>query len=290
MIRAENVAMNDNLTLQKPLRDLNAVAPKRLAFVDLDDTLLGPDKTISRENLAALEALRAAETEIVVASGRHHHNVQLFREIGNLRWIVSSQGGMVGHVQSGKSLREVTLAPELATEICEQGRRLGVSLLAYDREGARAEIPTKWTEFYAAKAGWQPRLGDFRNLPPGGFVKVLWSDEPKRIAQLAEELAPTVQGRFQMLITEPELLEFAAREATKAEGAAALTRHLGLRVEDTIAFGDGNNDVEILQWAGMSVAMAHGRPSARRAARFISPPGPPETAFARAVELVLQDL
>lgn len=269
------------------ITDRNSGAPARLAFVDLDDTLLGPDKTISRENLAALEALRSAGAEVVVASGRHHHNVRLFREIGRLRWIVSAQGGMVGQAESGRSLREVTLAPELARAICERGRQLGVSLLAYDREGAHLETPSQWTDLYAAKAGWQPRRSDLRSLPPGGFVKILWSDEPKRIAELAAELAPEVRGRFQMLITEPELLEFAAAGATKAEGAAALTRHLGLRAEDALAFGDGNNDVEILRWAGTSVAMAHGRPSAQRAARFVSPPGPPETAFARAVELVL---
>ena len=52
----------------------------------------------------------------------------------------------------------------------------------------------------------------------------------------------------------------------------------------TLAFGDGNNDVELLRWAGCSFAMHHGRTSAREAARHVSPAGPPETAFARAVD------
>lgn len=259
----------------------------RIAFVDLDDTLLGPDKKISPLNLKALDSLRAAGVEVVVASGRHHHNVRMFREIGDLRWIVSSQGGMVGHVTSGKNLREVTLDADLAAELCERGRRLGMTLLAYDRDGARAETQTPWTELYARKAGWEPALGDFRALPPEGFVKILWSGEPARIRTLAAELESEMRERLQMVVTEPELLEFTALGATKATGAAALAEHLGLNAGNTMAFGDGNNDVEILQWAGISVAMAHGKSSAHRAARFISPPGPPETAFARAVDLAL---
>jgi len=259
----------------------------RIAFVDLDDTLLGPDKKISSLNLKALDTLRAAGVEVVVASGRHHHNVRMFREIGDLRWIVSSQGGMVGHVTSGKNLREVTLDAALAAELCERGRRLGMTLLAYDRDGARAETQTPWTELYTRKAGWQPELGDFRALPSEGFVKILWSGGPARIRTLAAELDSEMRERLQMVVTEPELLEFTALGATKATGAAALTEHLGLNAGNTMAFGDGNNDVEILQWAGISVAMAHGKSSAHRAARFISPPGPPETAFARAVDLAL---
>lgn len=272
-----------------PEKQKNVRTIQRIAFIDLDDTLLGPDKKISPQNLRALDTLRAAGVEVVVASGRHHHNVRQFQEIGEMQWIVSSQGGMVGHVTSGRRLREVTLDSALAAELCDRGRQLGMTLLAYDRNGARAEIQTPWTDYYAAKAGWQPLLGDFRHLPPDGFVKILWSGEQDRIRALAAELAPEMRKRSQMVVTEPELLEFTALGATKASGAAVLADHLGLDAADAMAFGDGNNDVEILQWAGISVAMAHGKTSAHRAARFISPPGPPETAFARAVVLALTE-
>jgi len=87
--------------------------------------------------------------------------------------------------------------------------------------------------------------------------------------------------------TNPELLEFFAPAANKAVGAQTLANKLGIPAANALAFGDGNNDVELLAWAGRSVAMNHGRESARRAAKFISPAGPPESAFARAVDLAL---
>ena len=58
---------------------------------------------------------------------------------------------------------------------------------------------------------------------------------------------------------------------------------------DVIAFGDGNNDVPLLRWAGLGVAMRHGRPAARAAADFVAPEGDPEAGLARAVSAALAD-
>ena len=87
--------------------------------------------------------------------------------------------------------------------------------------------------------------------------------------------------------TADEILEIAASGTNKALGAQAVARTLGIESQNVVAFGDGNNDVELLAWAGLSVAMSHGRETARRAAKLISPPGSPATAFARAVRAVL---
>ncbi|MGV3532166.1 MAG: HAD family hydrolase, partial [Chthoniobacteraceae bacterium] len=95
-------------------------------------------------------------------------------------------------------------------------------------------------------------------------------------------------GELSVLETSPELLEFFSPKANKAVGAQALAARLGISREHTLAFGDGTNDVELLAWAGVSVAMAHGRANAREAAGFVSPEGAPEEAFARAVDLALR--
>jgi hydroxymethylpyrimidine pyrophosphatase-like HAD family hydrolase len=87
--------------------------------------------------------------------------------------------------------------------------------------------------------------------------------------------------------TNHELLEFFAPKASKSFGAKTLAEKLSVNQNETLAFGDGNNDVEILGWAGCSVAMQHGRESARKAAKFVSGDGSPDTAFARAVDMVL---
>jgi hydroxymethylpyrimidine pyrophosphatase-like HAD family hydrolase len=66
-----------------------------------------------------------------------------------------------------------------------------------------------------------------------------------------------------------------------------LAEHLGISTAETVAFGDADNDIPLFEWAGVSVAMPHGWPTAQRHATAIGPEGPPETALARAVDLAL---
>ena len=257
----------------------------KLAFIDLDDTLLGPTKDIDRTNLRALTRLRKAGVQIAIASGRHHRNITGLREIGRQEWVLSSHGSVVRHEQTGEVLAEETITPSLVDRLCARARELGFSLIVYHRDGAFIEHESEWTDLYARNAGWMPNRADFHTLDPAGFQKVLWSDHSNRIRQWAPKLKTEFADQLNVLVTNPELLEFFSVSANKAVGAQTLARKLRIKAEDTLAFGDGSNDVELLRWAGFSVAMNHGQESARQAARMVSPPGPPESAFARAVNL-----
>jgi len=259
----------------------------KLAFIDLDDTLLGPTKHIHRANLGALKRLRRAGVQIAIASGRHHKNITGLREIGQQEWVLSSHGSVVRHEQTGEILAEETIAPALVDRLCARARELDFTLIVYHRDGAFIERDSEWTHLYARNAGWLPIREDFHNLDPAAFQKVLWSDHSDRITEWAPKLKTEFADHLNVLATNPELLEFFSLNANKAVGAQTLARKLGIKPEETLAFGDGSNDVELLRWAGFSVAMNHGQETARRAARMVSPPGPPESAFARAVNLTL---
>src|SRR5690349_14804347 len=92
--------------------------PYRLAAVDLDDTLLGPDKQISAANLAALRALQARGVRIVLASGRRYENMLPFHQQLDLETpIVACQGAFVKDVRTGTVLHQHGLPAELAQEI-----------------------------------------------------------------------------------------------------------------------------------------------------------------------------
>jgi hydroxymethylpyrimidine pyrophosphatase-like HAD family hydrolase len=113
---------------------------------------------------------------------------------------------------------------------------------------------------------------------------------PGRIDEIQPEAEQRFGSEMYVVRTADEILEIAAPETNKLLGAQTVAKVLGIDRRNVAAFGDGNNDVEILSWAGLSVAMDHGRDSARKAAKLISLPGPPGSAFARAVRVVLQGL
>jgi hypothetical protein len=90
------------------------------------------------------------------------------------------------------------------------------------------------------------------------------------------------------MVTNDRYLEFTASGAKEATGVASVASVLGIARERVLAFGDGNNDIPLLGWAGPGVAIPHGRLGACRAAGLIGPEGDPESALARAVDSVVQ--
>jgi len=262
---------------------------KGLAFIDLDGTLLGPDKQVSRANFEALQLLRDAGFATVPASGRHHLNILPFHErVGNLEWSVSSQGAVVKHAATGEQLYEITIPEVDALALYEAARLAGLALIVYHRDGAFIEAESEWTRHYARNANWTPRRANLALLAAEGVQKIVLTNAPEIVEKMRGDLVRVFGDRLYVVVSDDELLEFLSPCANKARGAEALANHLGVAREDTMAFGDGNNDVEILRWAAISVAMDHGRPAARESAKRITPPGTKETAFARAVKLALE--
>ena len=69
----------------------------------------------------------------------------------------------------------------------------------------------------------------------------------------------------------PHFLEFASPDVTKGSGLAFLAEHLGFGAGETVSFGDGENDVELVEWAGYGVAVANAHPRVLEVADFVAP-------------------
>lgn len=275
---------------QTHVRGRVTAAKRRLAVIDMDGTLLSSDRRISWENRSALDRLREAGFEIIIASGRHHRNILRFEpEIGPLSWVISTSGAVVRHAVTGNLLHELTIPEAEALAVQKAARRGGVAVIAYHRDGIFMEAECPASQAYASRAGWKPEPADLAQLAATGLQKLLVSESPEILSEVGAALEKAFADRLYVVWTESDIVEFLSPQANKAVGVEALARELGVDRSDVFSFGDGNNDVEMLAWAGFSVAMAHGQPRALRTARAVTPPGPPETAFARGVELALSE-
>jgi Cof subfamily protein (haloacid dehalogenase superfamily) len=260
--------------------------PYRLAVFDMDDTLLGPDRQLSPENAAALRRLRSEGVEVVIASGRHASNITEFEKgLGLQGWVISAGGAVVSHTESGEVLYEKTVPEDLGLELFHRGRDQEISIIGYHRSGIFCDAPSEWVSLYTRRTHQVP-IADIPELISTGLQKLIWTTSRDRIAHYTPELQREFADRLYVVNTEHEMLEFLHPAANKARATQALAARLGIERECVLAFGDGNNDVPLLEWAGMSVAMAHGRESAKSAAKTISPAGPPETAVARSLEMI----
>lgn len=267
--------------------------PYRLAAIDIDDTLTGPDKQVGQANRRAIEKLQAAGCRVVLASGRRHGNMLRYaRELELDDFVISAQGAMAKHAGTAQVIHYEPLHRPLADELIELGLRTGTGLVIFTPGGAFSSAPAKndWTEKLHHDTGGDLVYVD--NLPPAGetvIEKVLWCDEPSRLSAMFAEMTERYAGRALVTITDPHLLEYTSPNATKASGLAAVATHYGIHRKETLAFGDGSNDVPMLGWAGLGIAMSHAKADAKAAADRVAPAGDPESSLARAIESLLSE-
>lgn len=260
-----------------------------LAAIDIDETLIGPDRKIGRANREAIAGLRARGCRVVLASGRRHANMLPYcADLGLDDFVISSQGARVEHASTGQVLHRAELDPATAAALAAEGLTRGYSVLLWLADRVVAQAHSEWVGRYERLTDDPVGIVDLATLADRPAEKVIWAGDPGVIAENADAMRTRLEDRALTTITEPWSMEFSAMEADKKHGVAALARHLGIPRERVMTFGDGNNDVGMLGWAGMGVAMPHGRPSAHAAARIVAPQGDPESALARGVQAVLR--
>jgi Cof subfamily protein (haloacid dehalogenase superfamily) len=269
---------------------MNGGFPYRLAAIDLDDTLLGPDKQVSAANLDALRALQARGVRIVLASGRRYENMLPFhRKLGLETPIVACQGALVRDVMTGETLHQRCVPAELAEEVIAEGAAHGVAVGYHHAECVYVCKRNALTEGYWRRLRCELRqIEDFAQLAGDMPLKLVWLDEPERTTARFPQVTARFGGRLETYITDPDLTEFVAPNISKAVGVAAVAARYGIARAQVMTFGDGDNDTPMLAWAGLGVAMSDAKPGAKAAAGLVSPPGDPETSFARAVALILE--
>ena len=265
----------------------------RLAAIDIDDTLVGSDKQVSIENREAIRRLRAAGCRVVLASGREHHSMQVYQQrLGLDDFVVSSQGALVVHPPSGRQLWRRPVSPDLAAALLARGRAEGFDVLLATDDGFVAASTSAWVvDDYAQRDGTlRVQAGDLDALVQDGPLKVLWYGPTEMVHASCPVMTAELEGRAEVVITTKHLLEFNAPDATKATGVAAVAQHYGIARSDVMAFGDSHNDVPMLRWAGLGVAMPHALPEAHAAADVSAPESDPNCSLAVAIDLVLAGL
>src|ERR1700738_737699 len=266
--------------------------PFKLAAIDLDGTLLGPDKAISEQNAAAVRMLSQNAVKVIIASGRRHQNsVRFQRQLQLDGPIIACQGGLIRDGESGNVIEAHFLPQNAAREILNEAEKNGVQAIYYHLDHLYvAERNNQWIDLYESRVGERAEtLPNLSQLDGRRALKIVWYGDPSVLQKISPEIAARYLGKVDVLSTEPENLEFMPRGINKAAALEKVAREFGVPREQVLAFGDAENDLQMLAWAGMGVAMRHGNAAAITAARMVSPAGPPETAFARAVDVLFEN-
>jgi Cof subfamily protein (haloacid dehalogenase superfamily) len=258
---------------------------------DLDRTLLPESLVLGDRTLEAVAAARAAGIHVVVVTGRMFRSVRPYvREARIEDPVVCYQGAVVAEPGSGRFLRHVPIPLELARETIAAVESEGFDLNCYvDDELYVAELTPaaeRYAEFQALEIHVVGDLLRWLEAPPTKLVAV---DDPAALERLEAHMKERFDRRLYISKSLPYFLEFASPEVTKGSGLAFLAEHLGFTRQRTVAFGDGENDVELLEWAGYGVAVENAHPRLAAVADWRCPPAA-EEGVAQVIEAYLARL
>ena len=209
----------------------------------------------------------------MLVTGRMFQSVRRYAvEAGLDDPVVCYQGAVVGDPRTGHWLRHEPIPLELARETIAAQNEEGFSLNCYVGD-----------ELYVAEVTPEARrYADFQDLelhPVGDLLewiskpptKLVVIDDPEVLDELKQRMLARFDGRLYISKSLPYFLEFASPEVTKAAGLDFVSQHLGFERERTVAFGDGENDIELVDWAGYGVAVENAHDRVKELADFVCP-------------------
>ncbi len=262
----------------------------KLLAIDMDGTLLSSRRTVSRANAMALRKAVAAGVHVTICTGRGHESARIFTRFMGVRGYVVSANGAIGHDPAGKVLFSDPMDPAVVTTLIRILRRHRLIFHIFTADGLVAETrpwprtrawPTAWSDLLwpqaylsreASRLFGGPRIvNDVEEYlrDHGPCLKFFCvEDEPgsKEAAMAAIRLADLP---LETAASGSDNVEFTAPGVHKASGLARLAAHLGVHQSEVAAVGDHLNDLEMLRWAGLGVAVANAVPEAKEAAREV---------------------
>ena len=245
----------------------------KLLALDVDDTLLPPDKRISDGDKQAVFRAAKAGVYVTIATGRGYlGSSPVWRELKINGPVINYGGATVTDTRTNKLLYSTQLCPELITELLELAKDLNVHAHIY-----QGDVIVYESE-HGCAVSYRNALGLPYMIDPNIREK-RWMDVPKvlfiteRVGELAPMLKKRFEHRLEVALSSPGFIEFNCLGVHKGSAVEWLASQMGIKREEIIAMGDNTLDSEMLIYAGLGVAVANASPEVKAIADVISPYG-----------------
>ncbi len=247
----------------------------QLVAIDLDDTLLADDLTISPQTIEAIHQAIEKGVTVTFATGRMYQSaVQYAKKIQLDVPIITYQGALIKNVLSGEVLFERLLDEALAISIIKELRAKNHHIQIYLHDEIYLEKDHSFARDYS-KASNVPyhvvddliqTMREMKTTP----AKILTIEEPAAIQEIHQEFQIQFGNSCHITISKPHFMEITHKEATKGKAIEYLAHLKGITLDQVIAIGDSMNDRDMLEVAGLGVAMGNAHPEIKAMANYVT--------------------
>jgi hypothetical protein len=246
-----------------------------LVATDLDGTLLNNHKQVSEATRQALKELKNRGILFGVASGRPvESGIELVKEWGlegDISYLIGMNGAVFYDMRTHQKQEGWLMDGQDILEIMDHFKDLPVIFQAMIGNDRYVSESNEKTQAHARLFGENEMETDLAAFLPGKKInKLIMFLDPKDMETARQRSQGFDTDKWRGVQTADNLFEYIDPAVSKAQGLKTACAHYGIRLEDTVAFGDAENDIAMLKAAGTGVAMANAAESVKAAADVVS--------------------
>ncbi|MDM0454929.1 sugar-phosphatase [Clostridium perfringens] len=247
----------------------------KLVAIDMDGTLLKEDKTVSEKTKEAIKKAREKNVKVVLATGRPVDGVKRYLEELDLchddEYVLTFNGAIVKEVGPDRVICRDTLKGSDLKYLYEISQNVGVNIHAFSNFGCVTPKMNKYTELEGRINGIEVCEADYNDIKEDEeIIKIMMIDEPEVLEEGIKKLPEEVYEKYTVVRSAPYFLEFLSKTCNKGEGVKSLAESLGIKRAEVIAIGDAGNDLHMIEYAGLGVAMGNAFEEVKEKADFIT--------------------
>lgn len=248
----------------------------KLLVLDIDGTLTNEKKEITRHTKQTILRMQKAGVKVVLASGRPAYGVvPTARELELEQYggfILSYNGGWIVDCSTGRTIYEKTIPHKLMGGIYGQVHDLDAALMTYEGDRIITEKPQ---DAYVAKESFINKMkvkgvDNFLDYVTFPVVKCLVAADGGDLETVEDKLVGYFGSQLSIFRSEPYFLEIMPKDIDKASSLERLRLQLGLERAEIAACGDGLNDISMIQYAGLGIAMANAQEAVKKVCDFVT--------------------
>lgn len=247
----------------------------KLIAIDMDGTLLNSDRIITDRTKKAISEARKKGKYVVLCSGRPIEGIERFLVELNMNteddYVISFNGSLVQHAAKKDVIGKKALKGSDLKFLYEVSKKLCVNIHGFSKEGCITPKMSKYTMLEGELNGIEVKEFDYNNIDNDeDIMKVMMIDEPEILDNVIKNLPKDLYDKYTVVRSMPYFLEFLNKEANKGVGVKMLSDYLNIKREEVICVGDAGNDLHMVEYAGLGVAMENATEDLKKAASYIT--------------------
>jgi Cof subfamily protein (haloacid dehalogenase superfamily) len=249
----------------------------KAVFLDMDGTLLKSDHSVSEETVQTIQLLAKKDVPVILVSARPLNAVlPTFRRIGlpETDPIITLNGSYI--VENDQPIFQATVDLETTARVTEEVRPYKATIAYYVQREWFSEVKDAWTDHEQKIMDVPVEVGPISSLIKDWGVrkiapnKMMVMSEPGNIAGIQKHLRSIYNGRLNIYPSKATYLEVMDSRGSKSNAVKFVSERLGLVPSEVIAMGDNYNDVEMIQFAGVGVAMGNAPDDIKAVADYVT--------------------